>query len=429
MDPLKRHIVLCGLAVALLWPVPRASAAQLPEIHGFVEADAGVTLDSGNTKHDDYNLLEQRVQLKSTVFFSGDHYLAEKGGVFNVKGDFTLDEYFGGKTGFELRELNLGLTPLDILDVKAGRQVLTWGTGDYLFINDLFPKDYVSFFAGRDDEYLKKPSDALRLSLYPSWGNLEAVVMAFEPNTTAKGDRLTFYDALQGGIAGRESERELLEPARQADNLEYALRYYRNVGSNELALYYFRGFDKNPTSIKSIAERQLFYRRLDVYGWSLRGPVAGGIGNAEFGYARSREDGDGSDRLIENSQLKMMAGYSKDLGNDLKLGLQYQFEKRLDYAAYTAALQPGDLLLDEYRHLLTQRVTKQFLNQTLTLSLFNFYSPSDKDGYVRPVVSYDWTDQWKLTLGANIPWGDDDYTEFGQMKENKNVYVRVRYSF
>ncbi|MED5520502.1 MAG: hypothetical protein VX459_02085, partial [Pseudomonadota bacterium] len=35
-------------------------------------------------------------------------------------------------------------------DIKVGKQVLTWGTGDYLFLNDLFPKDYQSFFAGRE---------------------------------------------------------------------------------------------------------------------------------------------------------------------------------------------------------------------------------------------------------------------------------------
>ena len=52
------------------------------------------------------------------------------------------------------------------LDVKLGRQVLTWGTGDLLFLNDLFPKDWVSFFAGRDDEYLKAPSNTLRATQY-----------------------------------------------------------------------------------------------------------------------------------------------------------------------------------------------------------------------------------------------------------------------
>ncbi len=49
-----------------------------------------------------------------------------------------------------------------MVNLKIGRQVFTWGTGDYLFINDLFPKDYESFYIGRDDEYLKRPSEAVK---------------------------------------------------------------------------------------------------------------------------------------------------------------------------------------------------------------------------------------------------------------------------
>jgi len=127
--------------------------------------------------------------------------------------------------------------------------------------------------------------------------------------------------------------------------------------------------------------------------------------------------------------VKFLSGYEKDLGNDLKIGFQYLYEQRLDYDEYLAALLPTDFIFDEFRHLLTQRVTKLYKNQTVMVSLFNFYSPSDKDGYIRPNISYDLTDQWKLTLGANIPWGEDDLTEFGQMKKNKNVYLRARYSF
>lgn len=406
-----------------------ARAASLPEIHGFLEMDYGVNVSDDNTKRDSFNLLEQRFQLKSIYYFEGDNYLSDKGASFNFKGDFTVDEYFSGKTDYDLRELNLSLAPLDFLDVKIGRQVLTWGTGDYLFINDLFPKDYISFFAGRDDEYLKKPSDALKLSFYPSWGNVDFIVSTFEQNTQAKGDRLSFFDLFQGGIAGINSDRDLLEPPLQLSNNEYYLRYYRSMGSNELAFYYFRGFDKNPTSIKNEADRQLFYRRLDVYGSSLRGPFAGGIGNVEFGYYNSREDSSGTNRLIENSMIKMLAGYEKDLGNDLKVGFQYQYDQRLNYGNYIANLLPTDFVFDEFRHLLTQRITKLFKNQTVTVSLFNFYSPSDKDGYVRPSVSYDITDHWKITMGANIPWGEDDITEFGQMKKNKNVYARARCSF
>ncbi len=430
MDQMKKHSLKIFLVAGLLLFGQSVFAEDLKDLklHGFVEAAYGVKLSDDTTKRDNFNLLEQRLQLKTLYYFT-EGILAKKSASLDFKGDLTVDEYYSGKTNFDLRSLHLSLSPTGFTDVKFGRQVLTWGTGNYLFVNDLFPKDYVSFFTGRDDEYLKKPSNAFKASFYPKWGNVDFVVSVFEPNTTAKGDRLSFFDQFQGGIAGVNSDRDLVEPSRQFSNNEYAMRYYRNFGSNELALYYFRGFDKNPISTKSEAARQLFYRRLDAYGWSLRGPMAGGIANAEFAYYNSREDSYGKDRLIENSSVKLLSGYEKDLGNDLKAGVQYLYEQKLDYGHYEDSLLPGDYIFDEFRHLLTQHLIKLYKNQTVTVSLFNYYSPSDDDGYARPSVSYAVTDQWKVTLGANIPWGEDDTTEFGQMKRNKNVFVRARYSF
>jgi hypothetical protein len=66
---------------------------------------------------------------------------------------------------------------------------------------------------------------------------------------------------------------------------------------------------------------------------------------------------------------------------------------------------------------------------TVTASLFNFWSPSDRDGYLRPALSWQASDRWSLVTGLNIPWGDDLYTEFGQMQRNRSVYFRSRYSF
>jgi len=422
----KVLVVFCFLTSWVVFNVQ----ASFDNWHGFFEFDYGVKLNDDSTKRDAFNILEQRLQLKNSYFFQGDNYLAKKNAFVNFRGDFTVDEYFSGKTDFELRELNLSFVPFDIADVKIGRQILTWGTGDYIFINDLFPKDYQSFFLGRDDEYLKKPSDALKISLYPGIFNLDFIVIApFTPNTIAKGDRLSFFDSFQGGISGIDSDRDLVEPSRQFVNNEYALRIYKNIGSNELAVYFFRGFDKNPRSYKDEANRELFYQRLDVYGLSLRGPFCSGIGNLEFGYYNSVQDSSGDNRLIENSMFKALVGYSKDLGNDLKVGFQYLYEQKLDYDNYWDNLLSQDYFWDEFRHVLTNRITKLFKNQTVMLNIFSFYSPSDRDGYIRPSISYDINDFWKVTLGANIIWGKSGITEFGQMRSNNNIFLRARYSF
>lgn len=401
---------------------------KLPPLHGFLEFDYGYKFKNDTTKKDEYNLLEQRLQLKARYY--PEWFLARWNSEFFFRGDFTVDEYFAGKTDFDLREFYTQFSPANSIDVKIGRQVFTWGTGDYLFINDVFPKDYVSFFIGRDDEYLKAPSDGVRVSFYNKVANLDLVVIpTFKPNIIAKGDRLSFFDSFQGGIAGINSERRLVEPPNQFNNTEYALRLYRTFNSYEAALYYFYGFYKMPLGYLNEANRELFYPRLNVYGASLRGPVLGGIGNIEVGYYDSRNDRKGNNRLIQNSSFKLLTGYEKDMGNDFRIGLQYLYEQTLNYGNYKNALLPQDFRWDEYRHLLTLRLTKLLWAQTLHLGLFVFYSPSDEDTYLRPTVQYDINDHLTITLGANLIWGRDDITEFGQMERNSNIYLRLRYSF
>lgn len=430
MDQINKYTLIIIFILCILFVDNENVLAALPEWQGFVEFDYGIKLSDDSTKRDNFNLFEQRLQLESSYYFEGENILAEKGGVFNFKGDFTVDEYFNGRTDFYLRELNFSFSPHDIVDAKIGRQTLTWGTGEYLFINDMFPKDYVSFFLGRNDEYLKKPSDAVKLSFYPKQVNVDLIIIpSFTPNTHATGDRLSFFDSFQGGITGVDSSRSLIEPAFQMSNNEYALRLYRNLGSNEVAFYYFRGFDKSPRSYLDEANQKLYYERLDVYGSSIRGPFLGGIANAEAGYVNSREDSSGDNRMIANSMFKSMVGYSKDLGNDLSVGFQYYYEKILDYDNYRENLLPMDYFWDESRHVLTQCLTKLFKQQTVRVSFFNFYSPSDKDGYMRSSIGYDITDQWNVTGGCNIPWGEEEITEFGQMEKNKNIFLRMRYSF
>ena len=420
------------LAVAVAAPAGRA-AWQLgengPVIHGFGEAAFGLKLGHDQTTHDEFNMAEQRLQLKTKTFPEWTPWMADWGTAFEAKGDLLIDEY-DSSADAELRALSLGVSPASWFDLKAGRQVFTWGTGDYLFVNDLFPKDYESFFIGRDDEYLKKPNDGAKMSVFHQAANLDVIIIPeFEPSTVPDGERVSFYDSFQGGITGTASDRTLVEPDQNLDNTQAALRLYRTLENYEVAGYFFRGNYSQPRGYLNEFNRELFYPRLDAYGTSARGPGFGGIVNAEGAYYHSRQDSNGDNRLIENSSLRLLVGYDKDLGNDWRLGLQYQYDQILEYDAYLKALLPADTVWDQRRHLNTLRLTKLFKNQTVRAGLFVFFSPSDLDGYVRPTIDYDLSDAWKLSAGANLFWGEDTYTEFGQFEHNKNIYVRLRYGF
>ena len=143
-----------ALAAALVWGLLATvgpAAAEI-EFHGFVESGYGVrTADVGAPAHGlqfppgyappawahtpDFTLRETRLQLRGNTYSD----LGEA--VFRV--DMINDQVRKGGVITEIRDAHIKFnTFANHLEVRAGRQPTTWGTGDLLFINDLFPKDF-----------------------------------------------------------------------------------------------------------------------------------------------------------------------------------------------------------------------------------------------------------------------------------------------
>jgi hypothetical protein len=317
------------------------------------------------------------------------------------------------------------------MDVKAGRQILTWGTGDLLFINDHFPKDWVSFFAGRDVEYLKAPSDAVKVSLFSGAANLDVVYTPqFDADRAISGDRFSYYNDGLGRRAGEDAVVSAVQPDDWFEDAEWAARLYRTVAGTELALYGYGGYWKRPAG--QTADGRASHPPLVVYGASVRGTVAAGIANVEVGYYDSRDDRGGDDPSVRNSEMRFLAGYEQDLpalAPDFTVGLQVYLEWMLDYGAYHRRLPANIPCRDEVRHVVTIRLTRQLLQQNLELSLFAYLSPSDRDAYVRPRAAYKVTDRWRTEVGGSLFYGSDNHTFFGQFEDNSSLYAAMRYSY
>lgn len=430
---MKRRLVAISLCLSILSVARAGSAADLPKLHGFVEAACGLKVyDDKKAAKNGCNMAEQRFEFKLRYFPDEIAVLEEWNTEVFFKTDILIDEYTEQPTWWGPRELYAACTPLEWLDLKIGEQILTWGTGDYIFINDQFPKDYESFLIGRDDDYLKLPSYAARATIFTDAASFDLVAIpCFTPNRVPTGERLSFFDPLFNRIVGSESDRYFHEPAWRIDNTEVAARAYGTMKSYEWALYYNRGFYKSPVGYLNQATGELFYPPLDVYGASIRGPVpkVGGIANIEAGYLDSRDNANGKNRLVQNSTMQYLIGYRRGFKNDFEVGLQWYIIEMLNYKAYKNGLLGGDPQDDEFYHQFTLRLTKLFANQTVIASLFTFYSPTDKDVYMRPVLTWSVTDNWRLVTGANIIFGRQDNGDWGQFQGNSNIYGRLRYSF
>lgn len=402
------------------WAEPKSSSKW----HGFIEGGVGNRLNYDPALNDrfspvdDATLSDLRLRLETTGYVGNDRY--------TLKADVYADGVDQGLRG-DLREASYTLTPIDRTDLKLGQQVLTWGTGDLLFLNDLFPKDWQSFFSGRDTEYLKAPALAAKASYYGDSASLDLVWMPdYTSDRYINGERFSWFSPQAGrNVAAPAGRIDAEEPANSFTNGEFAARVSGNIDSTEWALYGYRGFQKQPNALDSLGDP--VFTRLNVLGASVRGNLGSGLANAEIALHMA-EDSDGSDPFKPNSQFRFLLGYERELLPKLTLGLQYYLEQTLDYDALEAA-SASPYNPEEYRYLYTTRLNYRMWQDNLVWSMFVFYSPSDDDYYARPSVNYRYSDTLSFDLGANVFGGEKQYTFFGQFEDASNLYGRVRYAF
>ncbi len=397
------------------------SAEDLPfELEGFVHSRHGVRIKDDPFHSKKFTLSETRWRLG----------IGNYNDVFewNIKTDFIYDS-FDNKAKIELREANLDFDTPAWIGLKIGRQILTWGKGDMLFINDLFPKDWQSFFIGRELEYLKAPSDALKLSFY--FAKLEINLIytpSFDNDIFPTGERLSFFDSSISGFRGNANSFDFDIPNDFFKQDEFAWRLRRNIGSSDLALYGYYGYWKSPSGI-DLATGIPEFNKMISHGMSFESKLLKGIFSIEMAYYYSSEDSEGSDFAIANSNFRYILGQNFDLKNGWNLAFQYYSEVTTQYDNQINNWPAGFPAPGRVRDMITIRVGKNLLNQRMNVSLFNYYGRAEKDNYLRVNISYKIKDDWKIDFGSNVFSGEEDYSFWNQFNHNNNLYIGLKWSY
>jgi hypothetical protein len=413
-------LVLWGLLVG---PGGAIGAEELP-LHGFLQAASAYRLipatDCPPTQQraceERFLLGEGRVRLELTP--RGDRW------ALAVRAEAIYDAV-SDRADAELREAYLDWT-WPALDLRVGRQIITWGVGDLIFITDVFPKDWVAFVSGLPLEYLKKGVDALSATVHAWDTSLQLVVIPrFEPDTVPEAGGRTRFDDSAGSIESRRTD----DPPVTLENTQVGLRIFRSVAGWDGSLYGYRGFFLSPAAeVEPGPQLRFFFPPLNVYGASAQGAALGGVVSLEGGYYDSRADGSGGDPSIENSSVRFLVGYQREVVPDLTVSGQYYVQVMEDHGEFLRTRPPGMPKRPLARHVLTLRLTQLFLHQTLRLGLFLEASPNEGDCYVNPEGRYQVTDALSVTVGANL-FGGPRRTPFGQFAEDSNAYVVLRYAF
>ncbi|GAB4534527.1 MAG: hypothetical protein Fur0020_01240 [Thermodesulfovibrionia bacterium] len=414
--------------------------AQDISIHGFLQGNYSINTSYPNPDGGDFKWAEERLQLKIEAN-------REPLRLF-LKTDAFYD-HIDEEADLEIREGYIDYASSN-WDLRIGRQIITWGLGDLLFINDVFPKDYVAFFSGRPIEYLKKGIDGIKIGLYPSFASIEFVIIPF-----FESDEYPLYPRTADIYPPRVNNgrwwisdpkpaikrpRRHLIPINNIEDSELALRVYRSILDLDVSLYLYRGYYKRPFLLPDKlfdeggpTRLDYYHPELSIYGASLQGRALGGVLSLEGAFYDSIQDRDGTQPQVPNSSTRFLIGYQRQVWEDFTIGVQYymSYMHKYDEHLYNINLRaPSCPPEKEIQDIITIRLTHLLLHQTLRVSTFLLLGLPYGDYMLIPEIRYNLSDHVWTAIGANIfKKGNVGYAPFGGLDKNDNLYFQLRYEF
>jgi len=333
--------------------------------------------------------------------------------------DFARDAAYGG----DLREGYLSRS-FGALDVKAGRQIIVWGRADKINPTDSW--------STRDFTLLAPDDDDQRLGAFAAqaaWnaGNYHLIAL-WQPEWRRPGLPLP---PPPPGLAFAAAD-----PARPAE--QFGAKLDHSGEGMDWSLSYARAYDRTPDLEAAGSTIGLRFPRVDVLGADAAVPVGEYGLRAEAAYARTPNRG-GADPLAQDDAVFAVLGVERTFGGELNVNAQYLYKRVFGFRDPDALSDPATralaieerIIADQLApdsHGLAFRIDHKAFNETLESELAAVIGFRKKDSFLRPKVSYAFTDRVKGVVGAQI-WSGPTDSPFGRRRDLTAAFVETRIGF
>jgi hypothetical protein len=328
----------------------------------------------------------------------------------------------------ELRETYIDYS-LGDWDFRLGKQQVVWGEAIALFVADVVNgKDLREFILpdfdsiripewGLNAEYTNDNFNSqfillpgIELDKYGVTGSEFAFPLPLPPQTPA-----TYSDA--------KSPKDGLENSKIGTRLNYL---WEGV---DMGVFYLHSWTPTPVLYRSIdAGVYNFtpdYRRLDTFGATVSKEINDIVFKGDFVYTKDDffpvidpADGDG---IARSGRF------------DYLLGADYTFFDRIDVNAQFSQrivqdFQDTMVFEEKYANSFSLRLSRQFLNRRLLAEFLTVYGTRGPDFLYRPKLRYNLSDNWQVSLGADVFSGHRIGT-FGYFRNQSRIYSELSYKF
>ncbi|MDO4985536.1 MAG: hypothetical protein Q4E48_07535 [Prevotella sp.] len=377
--------------LALLWClIPRSATAQDEDslqvgIKGFVDTYHALRTEQPN------NWMSSRSRVRGELTIEKGH-----AGAF-VSANLIHNAILSNQTGFQLREAYAYYSD-NHWDVRAGRQIITWGVADALRLTDIIsPMDYTEFLA-QDYDDIRIPVGGLRVRFSREKWSMEAVAIPVSSFFDLPTDAENPWSVGPIAIGA--------EPSHNAYNMEYGGRLAFFLSGIDFSFSALHTWNKQPMLCNGVGE----YRRMTMLGADVSVPMGKFVVRGEVAEYLDELQTGGTRAASTNALL----GIDWYAGNDWTLSAQYSHK-------YVA--------LGEHRNtaLSTLRISKELLHNTLALQTFAYIDVTNGGVFNRLSADYALNDQIHAVIGYDYFHADGGM--FAIYNKNSELFFKLKYSF
>jgi len=384
------------IIMALLWcTVPGCVGAQDDDplrvsVKGFVDTYHAVRMEAPH----DWMSSRSRVR--------GELRL-EKGraGAF-VSANLIHNVLLEDRTGFQLREAYAYYSD-DHWDVKAGRQIISWGVADALRLTDIVsPMDYTEFLA-QDYDDIRMPVGGLRLRYAREKWCVEGVVIPVSSffDLPTDSDNPWSVGPLPIGK----------EPSHRLCHMEYGGRLSLFLSGVDFSFSALHTWNKQPV----VYNGQGVYRRMTMLGADLSLPLGQFVVRGEVAeYLDEAQAAMGVGEVPRAATTNALMGLDWYPGNDWSLSVQYAHR----YVAWGEHRNTG---------LSTLRISKELFRNTLALQTFAYIDVTNGGVFNRLTADYALNDQLHTIIGYDCFHAHRG--PFAVYHPNSELFLKLKYSF
>ena len=380
------------------------------QLNGFVDTYHALQLSSP------YKIMSSRTRLRTEMRVDYDNaYLFAS---LNAIHNSVLED----RTGVQLQEAYFNYQN-DVVEIRAGRQIVVWGVADGLRVTDLIsPVDYTEFMSSDYDD-LRMAVDGFRVKYPGERVNAEIVYvpapryfqMPLEEENPWRPDMpenaiLDFPDGPDTRFKNGDFGTRL---SFFLSNVDFSVSALHTHNQSPVTVVGY-DFEKDSIVIYGIHEPMTMIggdMSMPLGEFVIRAEVAEYFSEA-LGYANSLD-------YARKNTFNALGGVDWYAGDNWTFMVQYLHKYIADYSHNLAAEKNSSEM--------TFRISKELLNNTLKLSLYGMLDIDNLGYYGRASGDYSVTDQVMISLGYDHFGGKRG--QLAKYKKNREIWAKAKYYF